>query len=468
MKSTPIISDLQNGINQILNEMPVVRDIAHAIDTHHGRALLVGGAVRDIFLGRESKDIDIEVHGITLEVLEEILKRHGPVSTVGKSFGVLRLHTLDVDWSLPRTDSVGRKPTVAIDPSMSFKQAFERRDLTINAMGIDLKTKELIDPFGGHHDLERGTLRAPNIDTFIEDPLRFYRVMQMISRFTLYPDDVLQTLCKKMSIAHVSRERIEAEFEKLLLQSERPSLGIRWLREIGRLSEVLPELAATIGIEQDPRWHPEGDVFEHTMQAIDAAAAIAKNYDDKHTALTLLYAALCHDLGKVTTTEKTDNGIISHGHEIAGVPLAQALLKRITENQNIIAAVLKLVRYHMTPVLFVKEGALPPAYKRLANKLTPEMTIALLADLAYADVRGRNPNEQEPLTTAIPDIATFLERAEQAHVRNASEEPVLKGRDLLDSVEPGKAMGKLLDRAYEIQIEEGITDKDELRRRILR
>lgn len=468
MKSTPIISNLQNGIDQIFKELPIIRQIVEAIDQQNGRALLVGGAVRDMFLGHASKDIDIEVHGISLEALETILKNKGPVSTVGKSFGVLRLHSLDVDWSLPRMDSVGRKPVVTIDPSMSFKQAFERRDLTINAMGLDLMTGELIDPFGGKEDLQQKILRAPNAATFIEDPLRFYRVMQMIGRFDMYPDAALQKLCSEMSIDHVSRERIELEFEKLLLQSARPSLGIRWLHAIGRLEQVLPELAQTVGVEQDPRWHPEGDVFEHTMQSLDAAAEIARTYHDRHKALILMYAALCHDLGKVNTTQKTSAGITSYGHEIKGVERARTLLKRITDNHAIKDAVLKLVRHHMAPVLFVKEGAKPPAYKRLANNVAPEVTLAVLADLAYADVRGRNPKGSEPLTSAVPDVATFLERAESAQVRNAIEEPVLKGRDLLGIVEPGAQMGRLLDRAYEIQIEEGITDKDVLKKRILK
>jgi len=335
-------------------------------------------------------------------------------------------------------------------------------------MGIDLTTKELIDPFDGLKDLERGILRAPNPETFVEDPLRFYRVMQMIARFEMQPDQELQNVCRMMSIEHVSRERIELEFEKMLLQSQRPSKGLRWLREVGRLAAVLPELDATINVEQDPRWHPEGDVFEHSMQALDAAAIIAKTYVDRHQKLILLYTALVHDLGKAVTTEKTPNGIISYNHEVAGVDLARNMLKRITENHDLMNAILKLVRHHMTPVIFVKEGAKASAYKRLANKLDPEASIARLADLAYADIRGRNPASMEPLTIEIPELVTFIERADQAHVHYKPEEPVLKGRDLLDVIKPGKEMGKLLDRAYEIQIEEGILDKEELKRRVLK
>lgn len=467
MKFTPNISNLQNGIDAILQEYPIIRNIVQSIDAQKGRALLVGGAVRDLLLGRTSKDIDIEVHGISLGALEEILKEQGPVSAVGKSFGVLRIHNLDVDWSLPRTDSVGRKPIVAIDPNMSFKEAFERRDLTINAMGVDFTSKELIDPFDGIKDLEQGILRAPNPETFIEDPLRFYRVMQMIARFEMYPDEKLQNVCRAMSIEHVSRERIELEFEKMLLQSERPSKGIRWLRDVGRLAEIFPELDATINVEQDPRWHPEGDVFEHSMQALDAAAIIAKTYDDRLEKLILLYTALVHDLGKAVTTEKTPTGIISYNHEVLGVDIARAMLKRITENHHLMSAILKLVRHHMTPVIFVKSGAKAAAYKRLANKLHPEATIARLADLAYADIRGRNAQSNEPLDIPIPALVTFVERAHEARVHYKPEEPVLMGRDLLDLIKPGKEMGSLLARAYEIQIEEGITDKDELKKRVL-
>jgi tRNA nucleotidyltransferase (CCA-adding enzyme) len=468
MKFTPNMANLQNGIDAILQEHPTIKNIVQSIDAQKGRALLVGGAVRDLLLGRASKDIDIEVHGVPLAMLEEVLKKQGPVSAVGKSFGVLRIHNLDVDWSLPRTDSVGRKPIVSIDPNMSFKQAFERRDLTINAMGVDFITKELIDPFDGLKDLEQGILRAPNPETFVEDPLRFFRVMQMIARFEMSPDDELENVCRTMSIEHVSRERIELEFEKMLLQSERPSKGIRWLREVGRLAAVLPELDATINVEQDPRWHPEGDVFEHSMQALDAAAIIARTYEDRHQKLILLYTALVHDLGKAVTTERMPNGsITSYNHEVAGVDLARAMLKRITENHDLLNAILKLVRHHMTPVIFVKEGAKASAYKRLANKLDPEASIARLADLAYADIRGRNAHSMEPLNIEIPELVTFIERADQAKVHYKPEEPALKGRDLLDEIKPGKEMGRLLDRAYEIQIEEGITDKDELKKRVL-
>jgi tRNA nucleotidyltransferase (CCA-adding enzyme) len=464
MQITKIEPDIEKKLQHILGNYPHLNEIIKEIYASSGRALVVGGAVRDLFLGLPIKDVDIEVYGIHSSELELILRGFGVVSLVGKAFGVFRLHGLDIDWSLPRRDSAGRKPEVVVDPNMSFLDAFGRRDLTINAMGIDLTTFELIDPYQGLRDLREGLLRAPKIDLFVEDPLRFFRVMQFIGRFQMMPDAPLNRTCATMSLQGISVERIEDEFEKLFLRSQRPSCGLRWLRELGRLHEVLPEVAATIGIIQDPRWHPEGDVFEHTMQAVDAAAVLT--YDTQEQKLIIVVAALCHDLGKVTTTSITPAGITSYGHDEAGAVICVSLLKRITRKNSILEAVPKLVRCHMQPSQFIVGNAKPAAYKRLARKLAPQTTISMLALLAIADNRGRNAQSQAPLVRAVLQIEEFLAHAKQIEVHERAEEPVLHGRDLLGIVKPGPRMGALLKKAYEIQIEEGIKDKQELKRRL--
>ncbi len=478
MKFTKINAKVESHFKKIFKQNPIIAKIVTKIDQAGGRALLVGGAVRDLLMNVPIKDIDIEVHGLSLEQLQKILASFGPVSLVGKSFGVLRLHGLDpayaqkglrrtsADWSMPRKDSSGRHPKVIIDPNMTFADAFKRRDLTINAMGIDLLTKELIDPWHGYSDLKKGILRAPDAHLFTQDPLRLFRVMQFLGRFGMKPSAQLNTICRTMSLKDISVERIEGEFDKLLLRSVRPSLGIRWLRKIGRLKEILPELADTIGVKQNPSWHPEGDVFEHTMQALDAAAQL--KYVDSAQKLTALYAILCHDLGKVNTTKKVKGEIVSYGHEETGVPLAKKMLKRITRRKDLIDAVAKLVRYHMAPGQFIANGAKQPAYRRLANKLAPDITIELLAKVALADKRGRNGRGQEPLTKNIPDITAFLRNAKTAQVVYKPVEPLLLGRDLMGIVKPGPEMGKLLKKAYEIQIDEGIKDKQELLKRVLK
>lgn len=444
------------------NLLPIVKRLQKS----GAQVLLVGGAVRDLLLGKQIKDIDIEVYHVESARVQEVLAHFGPVSLVGKSFGVFKVHGSTVDWSLPRSDSEGRKPDVVIDVHMDFKQAFQRRDLTINAMGIDLATDQLIDPWGGYHDLEQRVLRSPDIRFFVQDPLRLYRVMHFISRFALWPDKELEQVCATMSLRDISLERIEGEFEKLLLRSEQPSLGLRWLRSIGRLAEIAPELAATISIAQDPAWHPEGDVFEHTMQTLDAAAA--RSYRSDADKLIVLFAALCHDLGKVTTTELVDGRLTSLGHAQEGAHIACRLMARLTTKKAIIKAVKLLVRAHMLPVQFVRNGASLGAYRRLALQLVPYATLQMLADLAYADKLGRNPDQKTPLQHQEPEIEMFVQKALQAEALFTVEPPLLHGRDIIDCVPPGKKMGELLKAAYALQLEEGIKDKQELKARVIK
>lgn len=466
MKSTKIGIDIQRAIAQIYKRYPVVHDIVQEIHAHGGTALLIGGAVRDIILDLPTKDIDIEVHDMPLDALEALLGRFGQVSLVGKKFGVLRVHGLDIDWSLPRSDSPGRKPEVKIDPTMPVREAFLRRDLTMNALGIDFITQELHDPFDGMSAIREKTLRTPDVRFFAEDPLRLFRVMQFISRFDMKPDETLNELCKTMDISDVSRERIELEFHKLFLRSKYPSLGIRWLKEIGRLQEILPELAATIGVAQDPSWHPEGDVFEHSMQALDAAAQLP--IENEHKRLVLLYSALCHDLGKVDTSVERDEGkITSYGHAESGISKAQALMKRITNNQILITAVKKMVGYHMIPYQLVTQKSSLAAYKRLAQKLAPNVSMRQLAELVLSDKRGRNSQGSLPLKLDPEEVAQFIKKTQEADVLDQKEEPILFGRDIAHEVEEGPRMGELIHKAYEIQIEEGIRDKEQLKKRVL-
>ncbi len=452
-------------IKNLLYQHPSLPPILEEIALKKAIPYLVGGAVRDIFLHKSSKDIDIEVEGLSIDCLEKILQQFGTVSLVGKAFGVLKLHSLDIDWSVPRTDSAGRHPQVAFHPHLTPEQAFARRDLTINAMGINLLTHQLIDPFNGLSDLENHKLRTPNPILFIEDPLRFFRVMHFIARFQMEPDEELNQICATMNLNGLALERIAAEFDKLFLLSSSPSRAFVWLARIGRLHEIYPEIAATQGIPQDPEWHPEGDVWEHTLQALDAAAGTV--YQNNHERLMILYAALCHDLGKVTTTKFMDNRWRSHGHDVEGERIAKKFLVRISVHTGLIDAACLLVRQHMMPGQLVHNQSTPAAYKRLAARLAPHVTLQQLALVAYADARGRNKNKEDSYDQPVPWIDEFLDRAHKANVLSAPEPPLLQGRDLLDVVKPGPRLGQLIRRAYQIQIDEGIVDKEEIKKRIL-
>ncbi len=451
-----------------------IEPIVHSIKGAGGITYLVGGCVRDLVLGKPLKDLDLEVHQLTIEQLESILKLFNSVIMVGKTFGVLRIVGLDADWSLPRKDSKGRKPTVSIDPFMGIEEACRRRDLTMNAMAINLNEigskLHIIDPYGGIEDIKKRQLRAVDTILFLEDPLRFFRVMQFIARFEMLPDTSLTQLCKTMNLKDaetnttLARERIYEEIKKMLLKSRCPSHGLRWLESIGRLDEFFPELAATIKTPQRPDYHPEGTVFEHTMQALDAAAQITY-YESDDEKLMIMFGVLCHDLGKVTTT---NNDLQAIGHDEAGVDISKALLKRITEDQFLIKAVCKLVRYHLAPFALIDQNAQPKAYKRLAAKIAPEISMRQLGIVALADRQGRNEMCPEPLTNKFHnDYKAFLEYAEQASVVHKPEAPVLLGRHLLGTISPGPELGKLLDLAYQIQIDEGITDVDVLKKRAL-
>ena len=318
-----------------MSDSQIAEAVAERVQRAGGRALYVGGWVRDRLLGRESKDIgresrdmdrepkdiDLEVYGIEADRLRALLAEIGPVNTVGQSFTVYKVGGVDV--SLPRTESKQgrghRGFVVTGDPWMSEKEAARRRDFTVNAIAWDPRRDEYIDPFGGRDDLERRRLRVVDPATFADDSLRVLRALQLAARFELTPDDATARICRGIALDDLPAERIRGEMEKLLLQSRRPSLGFELALDLGVVERLFPELEALVGCEQEPEWHPEGDVWVHTLMVIDQARARIDDLD-RPQQLTLMLAAVCHDLGKPATTELIDGRIRSRGHEEAGVP----------------------------------------------------------------------------------------------------------------------------------------------------
>jgi len=467
---TKVSPNIQKSLKDIFIAYPEIPEIIKIIESEGGHAYFVGGIVRDVLISKDITDVDIEVHYLGLETLSNILAQFGAVNYVGKAFGILKLNNSKVDWALPRTDSAGRKPIVTLDPFLDIVEALRRRDLTINAIAIDLISFDLIDPFNGAADLQNKILRSPDSAFFAEDPLRFYRVMQFIARFEIYPDEQLNKVCATMDISTVSIERIETEFKKMFLKSHNPSLGIRWLDKIERLKEILPVLYETKFTEQDPLWHPEGFVFEHLMQTLDAAAQMvsssefAQNDDEK---LILMYAGLFHDLGKISTTIFSKGRIRSPGHAEVGAPLAKSMLKKITRNNHIIDSVGLLVKYHMLPGQFIESNSSLAAYRRLALKFKGHTSLRMLSLLTLADRRGRNEASHQPLTADFDYVYKFIENAKVAGVFESPQESILKGKDISDIINPGIQMGELLKYAYKLQISQGILDKEKLRQKII-
>jgi tRNA nucleotidyltransferase (CCA-adding enzyme) len=438
---------------------PLVRAIAGAVAARGGRALIVGGWVRDRLMGRLSKDVDLEVFGLPADALRALLEQFGNVNTVGESFTVYKLG--DVDVSIPRRDSkTGRGHrgfSVEGDPTMSVEEAARRRDFTINAIALDPLTAAHIDPFGGIHDLERTTLRAVDARTFGDDSLRVLRALQFAARFEFDLDPATAQLCRRIALDDLPAERIWGEMEKLLLQASRPSLGFRLGRDLEVIQRLFPEIAALIDCPQEPEWHPEGDVWIHTLMVIDEARQRIDDLEHPEK-VTVMLGAVCHDLGKPPTTAVIDGRIRSMDHEPAGVEPASRLLDRLNIHTiggvDVRGQVLGIVAHHLKPLAFFK--SVTPvgdgAFRRLAQKVDLE----LLARVAESDCRGRTGHFD------CSGIRWFLERARALGVQHEAPAPLLMGRHLLPlGVQPGPRMGAILREVYERQLDGRITSIEE-------
>ncbi len=323
------------------------------------RSYLVGGCVRDWLLGVPVHDFDIEVYGVDYPDLVRLLSRYGRADWVGKSFGVVKLtHASGAVWdfSVPRRDSKrgpGHKGfDVEFDPELSPLEASARRDFTINSMLWDARSGELMDPHGGRSDLEARILRHTSA-AFPEDPLRVLRGMQFAGRFRLKAANETLDLCRSIrsSYGELAVERVREEWLKWATRSVQPSLGLAFMKDSGWL-DVLPELAAIVGVDQDPEWHPEGDVWTHTLHAVDALVALpdwaGMSADER---LVLMMSVLLHDVGKATCTRTEFKGgrdrITSPGHEVAGAEGAARFLRQVGFQESTVQRVVPLVANHI-------------------------------------------------------------------------------------------------------------------------
>ena len=433
----------------------LTREIAETVRREGGRALVVGGWVRDRMLGRDSKDVDIEVFGVPAPRLREILESLGRVELVGEAFQVFKLG--DIDVSLPRRESKsgrGHKGfEISGDPSMSIEEAARRRDFTINAVSWDPLTEEYLDPFDGRGDLSRRTLRVVDRTTFADDSLRVLRAIQFAARFGLTLDDETREICKHIPLDDLPAERIWGEFEKLL-GAPKPSVGFALALDLGVVDRLFPELRALVGCPQEPEWHPEGDVWVHTLQVIDQARTRVDDLE-RPKRLTVMLGAVCHDLGKPATTAFSDGRIRSIDHEAQGVPPATAFLDRINVNSidgfDVRKHVLTIVSDHLAPGMWHKSST--PVGDGAFRRLAARVDLELLARVAAADCEGRTGHFD------CSAMEWFRERAEALGVQHAPPSPILLGRHLIDlGVTPGPQMGVILKQAYEHQLDNEFTD----------
>ncbi|MCD9187935.1 MAG: HDIG domain-containing protein [Pyrinomonadaceae bacterium] len=442
-----------------------IRKLAEIVKESGGRAMLVGGCVRDELMGVEPKDRDLEIYGIQPEKLREILDKFGKVDAVGEAFTVYKIGQ-DLDVALPRRErKTGRGHkgfVVEGDPEMSFEEASRRRDFTINAILKDVLTGEVIDCYGGQKDIENKILRVVSRATFAEDSLRVLRAAQFAARFEFEIEEETKEICRSIDLTDLPKERIWGELEKLLLKSAKPSIGLQYFYDLRIAEQLFPELVALVGVPQEKEWHPEGNVDVHTLMVVDEAR---KLIDDLPYAkqVTVMLGALCHDLGKPATTAFFDGRWRSHAHDEAGVEPTLSFLDKLgiftLDGYDVRGQIVQLVRYHLTPGMFYKSKPGDGAFRRLARKVEPD----LLYRVAKADSLGRNPEwlSKEKWFKAEAQ-EWFIERIRELNVETEAPKSILMGRHLIElGLKPSPEFKRILETVYEKQLDGQISDLDE-------
>jgi tRNA nucleotidyltransferase (CCA-adding enzyme) len=441
--------------------------LAQVVRGRGGRALLVGGCVRDLLMDSQPKDWDVEVYGVEPAHLRSILEEFGRVDAVGEAFTVYKVGS-DLDVSLPRRERKSgrghRAFVVEGDPSMSIEEATRRRDFTINAILEDPLTGEIIDPYGGRDDLQKKTLRAVSPDTFVEDSLRVLRAAQFAARFEFYIEPETVELCRSIDLTDLPRERIRGEMEKLLMRARRPSVGFRWMEKMGVFDQLFPELKALVGVPQEKEWHPEGNLEIHTWLVVDRARELIDGLPYSKQ-VTVMLGALCHDFGKPATTEFIEGRIRSRGHEEAGAAPTESFLERLNihtlDGYDVRAQVIALVRDHLKPGVFykIRDVVSDGAFRRLARRCELE----LLYRVAKADSLGRNADwipREEWFTAEAQDW--FIQHARELQVEERPPAPILMGRHLLEmGLKPGPRMGEIVRAVYEMQLDGRVSTLEE-------
>ena len=393
--------------------------IFNKLNSYHIKPILVGGYVRDFFLGIDSKDIDIELYNVdSLERVEKILKEFGKVNSVGKSFGVCKLLFcgLDLDFSLPRSDSKtaqGHKGfVVAVDANMDFKSAAKRRDFTMNTIGYDVLTQEILNPYNGIRDLNNRCLQAVDLETFGDDPLRVLRAVTFTSRFNLKIEKNLFILCRKLieagSLQELPKERIFEEIKKVLLLVHKPSKAFILLQKLSAFT-FFTEFTTL-----------NTDEFSTLMTSLDNAKVYAVQ-TERENRLTLLLAVLCHKF--------------SHAERISFV-------KKLTQEKNFTQNIIRV-----TNISFDLQNITNYTVYKLATEVNIKFYLLYLYAL-YPQKKSA--------------VSELEQRAKNLGVLEKKLDAFLEGKDIIKAgIQPSKLFSSILYEAYNLQMKEEIKTKQE-------
>ena len=425
-------------------DLMMAREVARLVAEQGGSTYYVGGFVRDALSGRENKDVDMEVHGITPLCLKEILDSLGQRITIGESFGIFSLKGYSLDIAMPRREEArgqGHKDfDIFVDPFIGTEGAARRRDFTINALMQNVLTGEVVDHFGGREDLNRGILRHVNDASFAEDPLRVLRAAQFAARFEFQVAPETIALCRGMELGHLPRERIGGELKKALLKASKPSIFFEVLRQMDQLDIWFPEVKALIGIPQNPTYHAEGDVWNHTMRVLDEGAKLRHRTAQP---LWFMLACLTHDFGKAVSTEEINGVLHAYEHEVKGLPLAETFLRRITSEAKLTEYVRNLTALHMKPnTVAGARSSIKTTNRMFDQAIDPEglLCIALADDRGRISAAHRGDNED------------FL-RQRLDIFKEIMARPYVMGRDLMEAgLTPGADFSGILNYAHKLRL----------------
>jgi tRNA nucleotidyltransferase (CCA-adding enzyme) len=392
--------------------------------SHGGEAYLVGGWVRDKLMGipeDDIKDVDLEVLGLKREEFEKIIRRYGKFKRVGKAYEIYILNNnLEISF---------------IEGRVSLEECSKRRDFTINSIYYNILEDRYEDFFGGIGDIKNKILKYINIESFMEDPLRILRTAQFMSRFGFSVEASLEKLIKERGedILDIPRERICHELEKIYLLGKKPSEGFYFLEKTGVLKNIMPEITDLKEIIQDKTYHPEGDVFTHTMMMLDILPK------EERTA-ELFWGIIYHDAGKKETYPTFE------GHCEKSEEIFQREIVKFTNNRDIIGKVRKLIRYHEEPLKIMLKGEC----KRVSvKKLAVRVDIEKLLQLYRCDVLGRGRSENTEELKNIEDMKGLYNEIKD------NLQPIVKGKELMKwGIEPDKTYGEILENLYEAQLDE--------------
>ena len=439
----------------------LAKKIAIEVNKAGGSAYYVGGYVRDDILGIPNKDIDIEIHNIEPNVLENILKQFGNIEkrTVGNNFGIYNINRFNLDISLPRKETAigkGHKDfDIIVDPYLSLKESAKRRDFTINALMKNILTGEIIDYYGGLDDLKKGIIRHIDDNTFAEDPLRVLRACQFAARFDFDIATETIELCKNMDISTLPKERVAGELTKALIKGNKPSIFFNSLYEM-KQTEWFKEVFDLKDVKQDTVYHPEGDVYEHTMSVIDEASTLfPTGIDNPDRYLPFMLSALCHDFGKLNTTKINNKGrICAINHEKTGIPLANDFLDRIYNNKGFTRYVDNMIEFHMKAHSCFNNKAKIKSTNLLFDKLLYPTDFI---HLAYADSIGHNIQKLDNkqfnmfLGKAMRENEFLINR--YFNYKDRKSQPHITANNLIElGLKPSPLYKEILDKAWNLHL----------------